>query len=868
MRSQPSTLAAPLMFALLGAGCGSAELSLEVETDTSGHGLGTYSEVTSFGANPGALKMFKYVPQNPPQNAPLVLALHACSQTASAYRNAGWEAVADEMGFYVVYPQQETGNNPLRCFNWAGEYGDPTNLMRAEGENQSIIDMIEKMKADHSIDARRIFITGHSGGAAQSALMLATWPEVFAGGAPIAGIPYNCTTTFTEVTTCLNPGIDRTAMEWGNRARDGHSGYSGPWPKVSIWQGSSDSTVAPRNMTEMLEQWTNVHGIDTTADAMDMVDGFPRAKYQDGAGNTLVEVYTLTGMNHGTPVVPGDGCGTAGAYFLDVGICASRRIAEFFGLDGGSMPGDTISPTVNITAPAAGNVSGAVMVIAEAGDNVGVTRVEIFVGGDLKATVTSAPYQYSWNTAGEANGDYMIRVVAYDAAGNSSSDDLTVRVTGGVQDTTAPMVNISAPSAGATVSGTVMITATATDDFSVASVEFFVDGASIGSASTSPYSVSWSTAGVAAGAHAISATARDAAGNSATDDDTMVTVEMVAGDTTPPVVSFAMLADGDSLSGVANVVLDATDDVGLKTALLFLDGDLIGSDYAAPFEFLWDTTVSDEGDHVLTARVFDTTGNIGVAEVMVVVTRADAAPEKVKIGRKYWGCTASPGSFGDQLFPMLLVLGGILLLRRRRALAAVAVAATLSGCTGEDIYVEGADTSTGRFGSGAKISAYLEGKTLTMTGAAIPSHPNGLDEDVNFGQATQCYHSVSMSMLSGRFRVISELGTLSDAPSSGDHGTCDHDTMAAELMFDSTAVLLENARDNGGCFDFTITFPGFGQEGRGALSEDGATLVLELFFKDNAIGHRCADGNVGDPTIVIAQNPFTGDARQTYTVGE
>jgi hypothetical protein len=92
--------------------------------------------------------------------------------------------------------------------------------------------------------------------------------------------------------------------------------------------------------------------------------------------------------------------------------------------------------------------------------------------------------------------------------------------------------------------------------------------------------------------------------------------------------------------------------------------------------------------------------------------------------------------------------------------------------------------------------------------------------------------------------------------------------MSAELVFDSTAVLLENVKDDGACFDFTVTYPGFGQEGRGSLRDDGMTLVLEIFFKDQAIGHRCADGNVGDPTVVIREAPFAGDAKQTYQVGE
>lgn len=860
-------LASMVPAVLAGALAACGEEALEVET--SAHGLGTYAEVTGFGGNPGGLKMFKYTPDGgAPANAAVVFALHACSQTASSYRNAGWEAVADELGFFVVYPQQETGNNPLRCFNWAGEYGDPTNLMRGQGENQSIIDMVEKMKTDHGIDPARVFITGHSGGGAQTALMLATWPEVFAAGAPIAGITYNCTTTFTEVSTCLNPGIDRTAMQWGDRARAGRSGYSGPYPRVSIWQGSADSTVNPINARELLEQWSNVHGIDTTADSMDMVDGYPRSNYEDGSGNVQIEVYDITGMNHGTPVVPGDGCGSTAAYFLDEGICASRRIAEFFGLDSTVMPGDRNPPVVNITAPADGaNVSGTVTIRATATDDTGVTAVEIHVGAQLKATLTAAPWEYSWNTSGEANGAYALKAVARDAAGNSATDDdTTVQVTGGVVDMTDPVVNITAPANGATVSGMVTISANATDDFSVARVEFLVDGASVGEATAAPFSVNWNTAGVAVGNHSLSAIAYDAAGNSATDDDTMVMVEMGATDTVGPTLVFTEPAAGAEVKGLITVKIDATDNVGVTTVLLFAGTDNIGTDYAAPYEFLWDTGTVEPGEYKLTARGFDAAGNIGVVEEMIVVVPPDEGGEPVKIGRKYWGCTAAPGA-SEQLFPLLLVLGGLLVMRRR-ALAAMVLALFAVGCSGEDVYANVGDLSQGQFGSGAKIGTYLEGKTMVMQGDAIPTHPNGLDEDVNYGQATQCYQRVTMSMLSSRFHVVSVLGTITNAPSTGQKGECDHGSMGAELVFDSTAVLIDNVRDQGACFDLTITFPGFGQEGRGSISEDGSTLVLELFFKDRATGHRCADGNVGDPTVTLSQAAFAGNALQTYTVGE
>jgi len=190
----------------------------------------------------------------------------------------------------------------------------------------------------------------------------------------------------------------------------------------------------------------------------------------------------------------------------------------------------------------------------------------------------------------------------------------------------------------------------------------------------------------------------------------------------------------------------------------------------------------------------------------------------------------------------------------------------LAACGGQDIWYVPPATTNAAFDTPAKIFAHLDGKTLLMEGANIPSHPNGYSAQVNFGQATQCYQRVMMTASARRITVVSRLGTLVGAPRTGDTGTCDPTSLSNELSFDSTAVLIENVRE--GCFDFTITYPGFGQEGRGALAADGQRLTLELYFKDQATGHRCGDGEVGGATVTLRQNAFMGDAKQIYEVRE
>jgi feruloyl esterase len=290
------------------------------------------SETETFGSNPGNLRMFSYVPEGLAPNAPLVVVLHGCKQDAAGYdRGSGWSTLADRHGFAVLAPEQQTANNPNNCFNWF----QPGDTARGRGEALSIRQMVEAMVVAHATDRRRIFVTGLSAGGAMTSVMLATYPDVFAGGAIIAGLPYRCAKNVQEALDCMFQGRARPAKEWGDLVR-GASSHKGAWPKVSIWHGSADTTVKPMNADEIVKQWTDVHGIRSDAEA-GKVDGFPHKTWRGANGEAVVETYTITGMGHGTPLSPGgdDGVGAAGAFLLDVGISSSERIATFFGLTGG-----------------------------------------------------------------------------------------------------------------------------------------------------------------------------------------------------------------------------------------------------------------------------------------------------------------------------------------------------------------------------------------------------------------------------------------------------------------------------------------------------------------------------------------------------
>lgn len=155
-------------------------------------------------------------------------------------------------------------------------------------------------------------------------------------------------------------------------------------------------------------------------------------------------------------------------------------------------------------------------------DNVAVTGYQVFRAGSLIATVASTSYSNSGLVAGT---NYVYTVKAIDAAGNASLESGSANATTLTPDTTSPTVTITGPAPNATVSGTVLATANASDNVGVVGVQFLVDANPFGPEdTTSPYSVSWDTTAIANGTHALSARARDAAGNTTMSTPINVTV--------------------------------------------------------------------------------------------------------------------------------------------------------------------------------------------------------------------------------------------------------------------------------------------------------------------------------------------------------
>jgi len=296
-------------------------------------GPGTLSEVMQFGSNPGALRMWTHVPAGLRAGAPLVVALHGCTQTAAAYdHGAGWSTLADRHGFAVLLPEQQRANNPNLCFNWF----QPGDTAGGGGEALSIRQMVAHMVLHHRMDPRRVIVTGLSAGGGMVASLLAAYPDVFAGGAIIAGLPAGAATTMPMAFQAMAGTRTDTARGWGDIVRAA-SPHRGPWPRVQVWQGDADATVKAENAAELVKQWADVHGLSPAPNITDTLDGARHEAWHGRAGLTVLERFTIPGLGHGTPLDTQSSdadhaAGAAGPFMLEAGISSTWHIAQAFGL--------------------------------------------------------------------------------------------------------------------------------------------------------------------------------------------------------------------------------------------------------------------------------------------------------------------------------------------------------------------------------------------------------------------------------------------------------------------------------------------------------------------------------------------------------
>jgi chitodextrinase len=238
-------------------------------------------------------------------------------------------------------------------------------------------------------------------------------------------------------------------------------------------------------------------------------------------------------------------------------------------------------------------------------------------GANVGALDTTAPYAFSWNTATATNGTHTLRAIATDTSNNSTTSAGVTVTVNNVVDTTPPTVSITAPANGATVSGTVNVTANASDNVAVASVQFQLDGASVGALdTTAPYAFSWNTATATNGAHTLRAIAKDSSNNSTTSAGVTVTVNNVA-DTAPPSVPTGLTATVTSSSQINLTWNASTDNVGVTGYNVFRGGAKIGTSATTSY---FDSGLTASTSYTYNVSAFDAAGNTSAQSASATAT--------------------------------------------------------------------------------------------------------------------------------------------------------------------------------------------------------------------------------------------------------
>ncbi|MCC6635795.1 MAG: PHB depolymerase family esterase [Chitinophagaceae bacterium] len=293
------------------------------------------SKVDNFGSNPGNLTMYRYIPNTPLQQVPLVVVLHGCTQSVSdVLHDTEWDKLAEKYGFILVLPETKIANNVQKCFNWF----DSGDQARNAGEPLSIMQMIDNIKANFSVNGAQVFVTGLSAGAAMTAVMLAAYPDVFKSGAIIAGGPYKSATGALSAASAMNGSVSKTPVEWGSLVRSAYA-YSGNYPTIAIFHGIQDATVNINNANELVKQWTNVLQADQTADStinsFNGVNDVSQYKYLDSNSRCVVTYFKINNLAHALPVYPGTGYaqgGQTGSYAVNKNFYAPFWVGKFFGI--------------------------------------------------------------------------------------------------------------------------------------------------------------------------------------------------------------------------------------------------------------------------------------------------------------------------------------------------------------------------------------------------------------------------------------------------------------------------------------------------------------------------------------------------------
>jgi large repetitive protein len=306
-----------------------------------------------------------------------------------------------------------------------------------------------------------------------------------------------------------------------------------------------------------------------------------------------------------------------GAHTLNV---TSTDSLGYVGYAQRSITVNNPAPVVSITSPSNGaQVKGTVTVTVSATSSSTISYVALYLDSTSLGNKTASPYTFTLNTLSYADGQHNLRAVSGDQYGRIGEIQITVTVnnTGGAA--AVPVVSISAPSNGATLSGTVTVTASVTSSKTISSVSVRLDGTVVFTKTASPYSWSLSTGSYADGAHVLNVTATDSAGKIGYQQMTVYFSNAA------PAVSISSIAPGQTLFGKAWVNATATASSNIASIEVLVDGTQVYTSASSPIAWQLDTNKLIDGKHFVNVTATDINGKIGLDSRSIVVDNSAPA---------------------------------------------------------------------------------------------------------------------------------------------------------------------------------------------------------------------------------------------------
>ncbi|MFI7029953.1 PHB depolymerase family esterase [Microbispora rosea] len=305
------------------------------------------TRVTGFGTNPTNLNMYLYVPDRVAARPALLVLVHYCGGSASAIFNGNghdYVTAADRYGYIIVLPEATRSE---KCF----DVSTPAALRRDGGSDSTgIMAMVAYTRQRYNVDPSRIVVSGFSSGAMMTNVLAAQYPDVFSAASAYSGVPAGCFATTNGSlwnSQCSGGQLIKTAQQWGDQARAMYPGYTGRYPRIQLWHGTTDTTLAYPNYGEEIKQWTNLNGLSQTPAFTDHPQSsWTRTRYGNTSTQATVEGISISGVGHQLPM------NGQLAYAI-----------SFLGLDGTTTttPSPSPSPT---TTPTTGGGSGPVKGVA------------------------------------------------------------------------------------------------------------------------------------------------------------------------------------------------------------------------------------------------------------------------------------------------------------------------------------------------------------------------------------------------------------------------------------------------------------------------------------------------------------------------